>query len=123
MKSKTRAAPQFKQAEKETGELSSNDSSKGQKDLTQQASREKRHTTRSPPKLDQAAAYYDKVYFDSSGSEEEEGDTVRPLQLCKVFPLFRAYLQPPEGPCVYIQLHSVEHTSIGRNYLEQKEVS
>lgn len=86
MKSKTRAASQFKQAGIEKGEMSSPDSSKGQKELTQQTSREKRHTTHSlgsreeggEDKLDQAAAYYDKVYFDSSGSEDEEGDTVRP---------------------------------------------
>lgn len=87
MKSKMGAAPHFKQAGRETGELSSRDSNKRQRDLTRQASREKEkeHTTPSQgsreeggeDRLDQAAAYYDKVYFDSSGSEEE-GDTVRP---------------------------------------------
>lgn len=86
VKSKMGAAPHFKQAGRETGELSSRDSNKRQRDLTQQASREKKERTTpsqgsreegGEDRLDQAAAYYDKVYFDSSGSEEE-GDTVRP---------------------------------------------
>lgn len=71
-----RAGPQFKQT---GGELPSR---KGPSN--QQASKEKRHTNHSrgskkeggEDELDQAPAYYDKVYFDSSGSEEEEGDKV-----------------------------------------------
>lgn len=77
MKSSEVVASQFKQA---AGKPSSISSSKEQKDLTLQASKGERDTAQSrgsreeggEDQLDQAAAYYDKIYFDSSDSDNEE---------------------------------------------------